>query len=77
MSVLSQREREALDDVFLSIHTNNRKFGKMKEILPLIIPDKNNLFLKKHLNHLLHGFKSKSFVNLIRFYIKKKKFLSK
>lgn len=37
MSALTKKERDGLDDVFLSIHSNNNKYQKMKELSSLIM----------------------------------------
>ena len=42
MSTLSKSERDGLEDVFLSIHSNQDKYQKIKEISTLIISRKVN-----------------------------------
>ena len=37
MSALTKKERDGLEDVFISIHSHNEKYQKIKEISSLII----------------------------------------
>ena len=41
MSALTKKERDGLEDVFLSIHSHSDKYQKIKEISSLIM-DKNH-----------------------------------
>jgi hypothetical protein len=65
MSVLSSKEREALDDVFLSIHVNKSKYSILKKVI---------INLLKSAKHGLKETKAFIFLNNL---IKKKKNLSK
>jgi len=47
MSVLSKNEREGLEDVFLSIHTHQEKYEKIKNLASLIFNYKNSHKLKR------------------------------
>jgi len=72
MGALTKREREGLEDIFLSIHSNNHKYKKLKEISSLIIsynPAKNLLKLFKQARYGLKETK----IGKVMFNIRKKK----
>jgi hypothetical protein len=55
MSVLSKNERDGLEDVFLSIHTHQEKYERIKSLASLLFCYKNdikfkNIFKKTHVN---------------------------
>ncbi len=77
MSALSKSERDGLDDVFLSIHSNGDKYQKIKEISALIISKKNKFSMQKLLKQAKYGLKETNFTNLMIYFDKKKKNLSK
>jgi len=77
MSVLSKNERDGLDDVFLSIHSNMDKYQKIKEISALIISSKDKFSIQKLLKQANYGLKETRFTNLMIYFDKKKKNLSK
>jgi len=77
MGALTKSERDGLDDVFLSIHSNQDKFKKMKEISTLIISKKNDFSMVKLINQAKYGLKETSFSHFLDFISKKKKNLSK
>ena len=53
MSTLTKQEKDALEDVFLSIHTGNNKYKKLKELSSFIIADEISSVLSKSINLLL------------------------
>lgn len=77
MSTLSKSERDGLDEVFLSIHSNHDKYEKIKEISKLIISKGNYFSVQKLLKQAKYGLKETSFSNLLSFATKKKRNLSK
>jgi len=77
MNVLTTSEREGLEDVFLSIHSGNNKYKKIKSISTLILNHKlsfSTTSLFKRAKFGLNEFKLSHFLSNIS---KKKKFLSK
>ena len=77
MSTLSKSERDGLEDVFLSIHSNQDKYQKIKEISTLIISRKNNFSIQKLLKQAKYGLKETKVSYFMTFFDKKKKNLSK
>ncbi len=76
MSTLTNRERDGLEDVFLSIHSNNR-YKKVKELSSFIIASEVSIALSKLLKHANIGLKKTKSLQLLSFFSKKKKSLSK
>ncbi len=77
MNVLTTNERDGLEDVFLSIHTDNNKYKKIKNISAMIANHKlsfSNNSLFKRAKFGLNEFKLSHFWAELG---KKKKFLSK
>lgn len=77
MGTLTKKERDGLDDVFLSIHTHQARYQKLKELSALLISWQRNLKMKKLLKVAKYGFKEENFSNFILNLSKKKKNLSK
>ena len=77
MSALTQNERDGLEDVFLSIHSNQDKFQRMKELSALIISKKNDFSMENLLKVAKYGITGNKFSNFFPFNVKKKKNLSK
>jgi len=77
MSALTKSERDGLDDVFLSIHSNRDKYKKLKEFSSIIILSDISIALSKVLKHAKIGLKKSKSSNFINFFDKKKKNLSK
>ena len=77
MGALTKNERDALEDVFLSIHSHTDKYRKLKEISKLIMIKNRKLNLKKLVKRAKYGLKETKFINLLKKIIKKKKNLSK
>jgi len=46
MSAISKQERDALEDVFSSIYTDNYKYEKFKSLFTIKVNKKNYLFKK-------------------------------
>ncbi len=77
MSALTKDERDGLEEVFLSIHSHEDRYRKMKEVSSLIlnhITETDYIKLLKRAKHRLHKAKISHF--LLDF-SKKKKNLSK
>jgi hypothetical protein len=77
MSVLTKNERDGLEDVYLSIHTNQDKLKKIKDISSLIILKGNELSIEKLLKQVKYGIKETKFSQFLVYLGKKKKNLSK
>jgi hypothetical protein len=77
MSALTKQERDGLEDVFLSIHTNGSKYNKIREISSLIISDEISSVLSKLLKRAKFGLKKRKTSQFLSFFDKKKKSLSK
>jgi len=76
MSTLTQQERDGLEDVFLSIHNNN-KYYKTK-VFSFIITDTNiSSVAAKLLKQAKIGLKKRKRLYFFSFFNKKKKSLSK
>jgi len=77
MSTLTKSERDGLEDVFLSIHSNQKKYQRIKEISTLIISKTNEYSMTKLIKRAKYGLKETNFSYFIAFIAKKKKNLSK
>ena len=77
MSTLTNKEREGLEDVFLSIHANTAKYQKIKEISSLIVNHETSFNFTKLLKHAKCGLKETKLSYLLLSFSKKKKNLSK
>ena len=77
MSVLTQNERDGLDDVFSSIHSSNNNYNIIKELSLFIIQKKNDFFKTKLLKQAKYGTKQRKKAHFSSFLSKKKKILSK
>ena len=73
MSVLTKKEREALEEVFLSINNQNQKFKKVKCFLHLIL----NINIKNIDKKSKTEYFRDIFNNFFHFFTKLKKNLSK
>lgn len=76
MSALTQNERDGLDEVFLSIHSNKDKLQRIKEISILIISKRGTFSMKKLIKSAKYGIKEGKFSQFTQFLTKKKKNLS-
>ncbi|MEA2072466.1 MAG: hypothetical protein U9O86_02685 [Campylobacterota bacterium] len=77
MSTLTKNERDGLEDVFMSIHTQSDKYKKLKEISSLILSKQSLLSTTKLLKQAGQGLKETNFSQLLLNFYKKKKNLSK
>ncbi len=77
MNTLTKTERDALDDVFLSIQVNHSKIEKIKEISTLIISMKSKISMPKLYKQAKYGMKGTKFSHFLDYLHKKKKNLSK
>ncbi|MCK9453958.1 MAG: hypothetical protein WCY51_06315 [Sulfurimonas sp.] len=77
MSTLTKQEKDALEDVFLSINTENNKYKKIKELSSFIIADDISSVLSKLLRRAKFGLKKRKNSHFLSLSYKKKKYLSK
>lgn len=77
MSALTKKERDGLDEVFMSIHSNNNKYQKLKDISSLIMTKQHDFSVKTLLEQAKHGLKETNLSHFLAYIAKKKKFLSK
>lgn len=78
MSALTQNERDGLDDVFSSIHSNNNnKYKYFKELSDFIISKEKKFPQIRLFKQAKYAVKKSSFSHFISFIAKKKKKLSK
>ena len=75
MSALTKNERDGLEDVFMSIHTN--RYKKIKDLSSFVKNSDISFSLSKLLKHAKIGLKKTKSSNFITFLYKKKKYLSK
>ena len=77
MSALTQNERDGLDDVFLSINSDNNNYKFIKELSTLVIFKKRDYSMPKFLKRAKYGIKQRNFSHFSSIFGKKKKNLSK
>jgi hypothetical protein len=77
MSVLTNKERDGLEDVFLSINSSTDKYNKIKELSSLIILQKPTINFSKLLKQAKIGLKETKFSHFLLYLSKKKKHLRK
>jgi|FLOH01.1.fsa_nt_gi hypothetical protein len=77
MSALTKKERDGLDDVFLSIHSNNNKYQKMKELSSLIMSRNLDFSMHTLLTRAKIRLERSKFSHFFTYLTKKKKNLSK
>ncbi|MBU1659836.1 hypothetical protein KKG72_12425 [bacterium] len=77
MGALTKKERDGLDDVFLSIHSNHNKYKKLKEISSLIMSRDNHFSMRNLLKQAKYGLKESKISQLFTLFCKQKKNLSK
>ena len=77
MSALTKSERDGLEDVFLSIQSNQDKYQKIKEISSLVISKGGEFSMSKLLKQAKYGLKETNLSHFIAVIAKKKKNLSK
>jgi len=77
MNMLSKNERDGLEDVFLSIHTNHNKLHKFKELVSIVIPKKRTYLIMKFIKEAIYEVKAMKFQDFINYFNQKKKNLRK
>ena len=77
MGALTKNERDGLDDVFLSIHSREDKYDKMKYLATLLLSNETANSFSKLYNRAKLGLKETKISYFFRQYGKKKKNLSK
>lgn len=77
MGTLTKQERDGLEDVFLSIHTHDDRYKKMRELSSLIIASNISSAASKLLKRAKIGLKKGKTSYFLSFFDKKKKSLSK
>ncbi len=77
MSALTKNERDGLDEVFRSIHTNTNKYRKIREILAFMMTVESGMIILKFLKVAKYGLKETKFSQFLLKFTKKKKNLSK
>ena len=77
MSALTKKERDGLEDVFLSIHSHSDKYQKIKEISSLIMNHDSSINFLKLLKRAKYGLKETKISHYLVNLSKKKKNLSK
>ena len=77
MGTLTKQESDALEEVFLAIHTKEKRFDKMRELSSFIITTNISIALAKLLKRAKLGLKKQKIVPFLSLFDKKKKFLSK
>jgi len=76
MGTLTNKERDALEDVFLSIHTSNNSYLNIKDLYSIIAENKISLSLSYLLKRAKFGLKRAKTSHLSSYLDKKKKPLS-
>jgi hypothetical protein len=77
MSALTKNERDGLDDVFLSIHSHDDKFDKLRYMSSLLLSNKSELGVSKLLAQAKERLKETKISYFLAELGKKKKNLSK
>ena len=77
MGALTKNERDGLDEVFLSIHSSEDKYDKMKYLSALLISGNATKNFSKLFNRAKLGLKETKLSHFFHQYRKKKKNLSK
>ena len=77
MSALTKKERDGLEDVFLSIHSHGDKYRKIKEISSLIMNHDSSINFSNLLKRAKYRLKETKVSHFLVNLSKKKKNLSK
>jgi hypothetical protein len=77
MGVLTKKERDGLEDVFLSIHSHNDDYKRLKTISALIMLKTTEFSMNDLLKHAKYRLKETKLSLFLSNYPKKKKNLSK
>lgn len=73
MSALTKKERDGLEDVFLSIHSNNNKYSKFKEFSSFSMTKNMNNYMHTLLKRAKFGLHRSKFPHIFANFYKKKK----
>ena len=73
MSTLTKNERDGLEEVFLSIHSNERKFDKFKELSKIVMNKSTDISMTKLLKRAKHGLYNTKFSQFFSILALKKK----
>jgi len=76
MGTLSNKERDALEDVFLSIHSSGNRHINIKDYYSILVSNKISLALSNLLKRASFGLKKRKRTHFYHFFTKKKKPLS-
>jgi len=77
MGTLTKSERDGLEDVFLSIHSNGARYQKLKDFSSFLVSKDISFLISKLLKHANIGIKIGKISNFMTILGKKKKNLSK
>ena len=77
MGVLTKKERDGLEEVFLSLHPNAKKYQKFKELSSFIMHNNPPAYFVKILKQAKYGLKEVKIPYFSSKFSKKKKKLSK
>lgn len=77
MGTLTKNERDGLEEVFLSIHSNESKFEKLKELSKIVMNRKADNSMTKLLKRAKHGVFNTKISNFLSILSLKKKNLRK
>jgi len=77
MGTLTNREKDALEDVFLSIHTRGNKYKKIDNLLSIIKASEISSTVSKLLKQARLRLKKGKRMKYLSYFSKKKKSLSK
>ena len=77
MSALTNNEREGLDEVFLSIHSSDDKYQKIKDLATLLLSKKTKTNIQKLIKQAKIGLKETNVSQYLANLGKKKNNLSK
>lgn len=77
MGALTKQERDALEEVFLAIQTQEKRYDKIKVLSPFIVTADISIVLAKLLKRAKLGLKKQKIAPFLSIFDKKKKSLSK
>lgn len=77
MGALTKKERDGLEDVFLSIHSNNNKHKKLRDYSSLLLRHEYSIAIEKLYKRAVYGVKETKFSQFLAHFAKTKKNLSK
>ena len=77
MGALTKKERDGLEDVFLSINSHNDKYQKLKGISSLVMSHGSTIDIKNLYKRAVYGLKETKISYFMAYLSKKKKNLSK